>query len=117
MKAKEKKKVKINITIKNIIYFAFLIIIVFDIFIFYNLYFRNNESYALSDEETTQTTSQEEQVKISNANKVDIDTIISNNMPENKSEQLRYEDTTLEYLTQYITNPDIPTGESYIVQE
>ena len=117
MKAKEKKKVKINITIKNIIYFAFLIIIVFDIFIFYNLYFQNNESYALSDEETTQTTSQEKQVKISNANKVDIDTIISNNMPENKSEQLRYEDTTLEYLTQYITNSDIPTGESYIVQE
>ena len=46
MNAKEKKTHKIKISIKNIIYFIVGIIILLYMFMFYNLYFANNTTYA-----------------------------------------------------------------------
>ena len=46
MKAKEKNNKKIKITLKNIIYFMAGIVILFYIYTFYHLYFKQNEVYA-----------------------------------------------------------------------
>ena len=67
MKAKEKrsKKLKVKITIKNIIYFIASIIIIFYIVLFYNFYFDRNKSYAKD------TIASEEDISISNAEDID----------------------------------------------
>ncbi len=121
---------KIKITLKNIICMSFFVIILFDIAIFYNLYFQNNISYAYSGKETKEassasieTNNNEENgisakdVLFSNANFVNIDDIINQNISESKSEGLRQEDVILEYLTEYVQTDTLAKGEAYVVQE
>ena len=111
MNAKEKKPRNIKINIKNIIYFIAGIIILLYMFIFYNLYFTNNETYA------KETISDIETVKISEANEVDIDGIINENSKPGYREEITKEEQELEYLRTYNVNPDIPKGISYVVKE
>ena len=114
MKAKDKKR---KITLKNIICFIFFVIIIFDIYIFYNTYFQKNEIYTVSGEDITKTMVSEEHIKISEENRVDIDNIIANNIGKVSSEEYRQEDVVLEYLTEYRSNSDLAVGESYVIQE
>ena len=114
MKAKDKKR---RITLKNIIYFIFFVIIIFDIYIFYNTYFQKNEIYTVSGEDITKAMVSEEHIKISEENKVDIDNIIEKNIGKMSSEEYRQEDVVLEYLTEYRSNSDLAVGESYVIQK
>ena len=118
MGAKDKKK-KIKINLKNIIFTCFVIIILFDIVIFYNLYLKGNVSYAVSSNnvENEKLDSSEEEVNYSNVNTINIDEIINQNSSQSTSEGLRQEDVVLEYLTEYVQTDELAKGESYVVQE
>lgn len=120
MKSKEKQKKYTKITLKSIIYSAFAIIILFDIIIFYNMYFSKNETYAI-DKKTQEVgitqTSSSAQLQFSNAENVDIDTIIQENAVTSTTEEFHQEINVLEYLTQYVTNDQLAKGESYVIQE
>lgn len=106
-----------KVTLKKIIVFMFFVIIIFDIVIFYNLYFQKNETYMVSGEDITKAMLSEEHIKIADVDKIDIDSIITNNIQDSRSEEYRQEDVVLEYLTEYVNNPDLAKGESYVIQE
>lgn len=112
MKSKEKKKknVRIPITIKNIIYLLILILFIVYSFIFYNLYF-SKEVYATEEKDNT------EEIKISNAEEVNLDEIISQNTNDGQREEYEVKEEVLEYITKYRTNNDIPKGMIQVVQE
>ena len=76
MRAKD-KKIKIRITLKNIIYFIAGIIILFYIYTFYHLYFGQNISYAKDNSQ--EVASSAEEVRISQANDINIEEIINQN--------------------------------------
>ena len=112
MKSKDKKhKFKIRITLKNIIYFLFGSIILFYMVAFYNLYFGVNESYA------KETAIEPEKTKISQAEKVDIEEIITENSKPGYKEEVINQEETLEYITTYKQDPNIPKGVSYVTKE
>ena len=120
MKSKEKKKRYTKVTLKSIIYSAFAVIILFDIIIFYNMYFSKNETYALDkkmQEAGTMQTSSDAKLQFSNAENIDIDSIIQENTGNSTTEEFRQEIKVLEYLTQYVTNEQLAKGESYVIQE
>ena len=108
MKSKEKR---IKITLKNIIFSAFVFFILLYMFMFYNIYFPSNKSYA------KETDVEPEQIKISNANEIDVNEIIDNNTGNGQITEITQKEEVLEYLTEYRTNKDIPKGISYVVQE
>ena len=111
MKSKDKSKKHMRVTLKNLIYaFASCIIILY-MYIFYNLYFPKSEVYAKEDN------SQINNIKISNADKVNIDEIINQNSSEGKKEEYFVEEVELEYITKYNTNPELPKGMIQVVQE
>ena len=111
MNAKEEKRHKIKISIKNIIYFFIAIIILLYMFMFYNLYFTNNTTYA------KETVAETENIKISEANEIDIENIIKENSKPGYREEITKEEQELEYLTTYKVNTDIPKGISYVTKE
>ena len=111
MKSKEKSKKHIRYTLKNIICFLFIIISILYIVIFYNFYFVRNKVYA------TQTVAQVENVKISNANQVDINAIIDQNSKKGMREEYIVEEVELEYITTYKDNSDLPKGTIQVIQE
>ena len=115
MKAKEKNNKKIKIILKNIIYFMAGIVILFYIYTFYHLYFKQNEVYA--KEESEEVSGQVEETKISQAEKVNIDEIINQNAKPGYKEEIVEHEEELEYLTTYRTNKEIPKGISYVVEE
>ena len=114
MRAKD-KKIKIRITLKNIIYFIAGIIILFYIYTFYHLYFGQNISYAKDNSQ--EVASKPEEVRISQANDINIDEIINQNSKPGYREEITQHEEVLEYLTTYKTNTQIPKGVSYVVQE
>lgn len=109
MKTKEKK---IKITLKTIIFIAFGFFAILYLIIFYNMYFPVNKSYA-----TETGIEPEQETKISNAKKIDIEQIINENTNDGQTEQITKKEEVLEYLTQYRTNKEIPKGISVVVQE
>lgn len=109
MKTKEKK---IKITLKTIIFIAFGFFAILYLIIFYNMYFPVNKSYA-----TETGIEPEQETKISNAKKIDIEQIINENTNDGQTEQTTKKEEVLEYLTQYRTNKEIPKGISVVVQE
>lgn len=113
MKSKEKsvKNKKLKITLKNIIYFVASSIIIFYMALFYNFYFNRNKTYAKDVE------AEPENLKISNANIIDIDSIINQNSKPGYKEEIIQEEEELEYLTTYVTNPNIPKGISYVTKQ
>ena len=121
MKSKEKTKSKkfFKLTLKNIILFFGSIIILFYMYTFYHLYFGQNMSYAKDETkaDTKETTAEPENIKISNAENINIDDIINKNYNPNYREEIMQEEQELEYLTTYKENYDIPKGISYVTQE
>lgn len=110
MKSKEKNK-KVKITLKTIIFSAFAFFILLYMFMFYNIYFPINKSYA------KETDTNPEETRISNANKIDIDEVINTNTDNGQTIQITQKEEVLEYLTEYRTNKTLPKGVSYVVQE
>ena len=110
MKTKEKK---LKITLKTIIATAFIFFSILYIILFSKMYFQTNKTYA---KETSTNLDDEKQV-ISQANKIDIDQIINQNTNNGQTEQITKKEETLEYLTEYRTNKEIPKGISVVVQE
>lgn len=110
-KTNEKPREKINFTIKNIIIFMASIIILLYITIFYNYYLGKNSVFAKEIGINL------EQIKISNAKKIDINQILENNKVENIKEEYVQEETELEYLTKYQNNSSLPKGTIQVIQE
>ena len=110
MKSKEKNK-KVKITLKTIIFSAVAFLIFLYMFMFYNIYFPTNKSYA------KETDTNPEETRISNANKIDIDKVINTNTDNGQTVQITQKEEVLEYLTEYRTNKTLPKGVSYVVQE
>ena len=112
MKTKEKKEKKVKITIKNLIYFLVFIVFMLYSILFYNLYF-SKEVYA-TEETASQNT---EKIKISHAEDVNLEEIISQNTNDGQREEYEVREEVLEYITKYRTNTSIPKGVVQVVQE
>ena len=74
--------------------------------------FRSKETTTNSKNENTSNGQ-----KISNADQIDVEKIINENTNNGQTEQITKKEETLEYLTQYRTNKEIPKGISVVVQE
>lgn len=96
MKSKDKTKKYIKISLKNIIYFIIFVISLLYIGIFYNLYFVKNNVFA------KETVSNVDEKKISNAEPINIDGIISDG--KEIKEEYFVEEVELEYITKYRNN-------------
>lgn len=111
MKAKDKTKKHIKITLKNVIYFLAFVIIVLYLYTFYDIYFSKNKSYA------RQTSSDVEEFKISNASKINIDDLINENTNDGQKEEFTTQEVELEFITKYENNADLPKGVIQVIQE
>lgn len=109
MKTKENK---IKITLKTIIFAVFGFFAILYIIMFYKMYIPVNKSYAKEVDSIP-----EQEVKISEANEIDIEQIINKNTNDGQTEQITKKEEILEYLTQYRINKEIPKGISVVVQE
>lgn len=96
MKSKDKTKKHIKISLKNMIYFIIFVISLLYIGIFYNLYFVKNNVFA------KETVSNVDEKKISNAEHINIDSIISDG--KEIKEEYFVEEVELEYITKYRNN-------------
>ena len=110
MKAKDKKK-HIKITLKNIITFLVFIISLLYSVIFYNYYFARGNVYA------SEVIAEVEKTKISQAPEINLEKIIQQNAEEGQKEEYTVEETTLEYITKYKNNPNLPKGNIQVIQE
>ena len=111
MNAKD-KKMHMKITLKNIITFLAFILSLLYIVIFYNYYFGRNHVYA-----SEVVSNDIKEIKISEANSVNIEEMIAQNVQEGKKEEYSVEETTLEYITKYRNNSSLPKGQMQVVQE
>lgn len=114
MKTKDKAKKHIKLTLKNLILFSIIIIILLYGIIFYTNYIAKNEVYA---KETNAQITNDENIEISNADKIDIDKIIEDNSNNNKKEEYTVEEIDLEYITKYNDNASLPKGAIQVIQE
>ena len=113
MKAKEKNKRKNKLSLKKIIIFFSGIIILIYLIILYNYIFNKNEVLA---KETVSEVNQN--VKISNANEINLDEVINENNKENGfKEEFITEEVDLEYITKYQSNAELPKGVIQVIQE
>ncbi len=112
MRAKDKSKRYIKITIKKLMFFLGSSIIILYSIIFYNYYFRKNVVYAKE-------TSVEEiqNIQISKAKEIDVDEILEKNTKNKKNEEIMVEEADLEYITKYNSNSELPKGIIQVVQE
>lgn len=115
MSAKEKKKVRIKMKVKNLIILLVFIVIILYSIDFYYFYFKDSKTFGKEENLEKEVSIQE--LKISKAEKVDIDKIISNNVNENKKEEIIKKEAELEYITKYENNPELPQGMIQVVQE
>lgn len=115
MKAKDKlekeQKTHNKIGLKNIFIFWAFIITLLGIVIFYNHYFGTINVYALEN------VSKEKEIKISEAQEVDIEKIIAQNRKEGQKEEYSVKEDTLEYITKYKNNESLPKGTMQVIQE
>ena len=111
-KEKIKKKTRVKISLRNIIIFFVGVLLLLYIVIFYNYFLNKNEVYA----KETSIEPQNADVKISNANKIDVSEMIEKNVGTKQDEYIT-EQTELEYMTQYNENPDLPKGTIQVIQE
>ena len=81
------------------------------IFIFYNYYIVKNQSYA------KEINADVEDVKISNAKKINIDEFMENAIDDSTKEEYVVNEEVLEYITKYKTNNTLPKGTVQVVQE
>lgn len=111
MKAKDKVKKHIKVSLKNIIIFLASIIIVLYSIIFYNYYFVDYKVYA------EEVSGQLENFSISNATPIDMNAIIEENTKNQQKEEYIVEEVELEYITKYQTNTELPKGVIQVIQE
>ena len=111
MKAKDKSKKNFKFSLKNILYFLAIIVILLYACLFYDLYLKKNKSYAKEVDAKPQ------EIKISNAEKIQVEDILENTIQEGKREEFVVEEVELEYLTKYQNNPELPKGMIQVVQE
>lgn len=111
MKSKDKSKKYISITLKKIITSIFFLISILYIAIFYNKYFRKNNVYATEADISLQ------EIKISNAEPVNIEDIIDNNSQDKEKIEYFTEEIDLEYITKYQDNTLLPKGTIQVIQE
>ena len=111
MKAKDKKKKYIFFTLKNIIIFSIAVISIFYIIIFYHYYFGESVVYA------TEVSSPVNDLELSEAEKIDIDSYIQNNSKAGIKEEYTVEEVELEFLTKYKNNASLPKGTLQVTQE
>ena len=112
MKTKEKKEKKVKITIKNIIYFLVFVVFMLYAILFYELYF-SKKVYATEETSNVPT----DEVKISQAEDVNLEEIISENTNNGQREEYEVREEVLEYITKYRTNTSLPKGIVQVVQE
>lgn len=105
MKSKDKVKIK-----KNFAILAFIIIILIIIEL-YNKYFYKNDVYA------KETSEEASNIKISTAEPINIENIIEKNTENKGKEEYKTEEVTLEYITKYRNNAQLPKGTVQVVQE
>lgn len=110
-KARKKQKKYEKITLRNLITFLAFIISLLYLVIFYNYYFGRSSVYA------SEALSPVEENKISQAQEIDIEKIIMQNIQEGQKEEYRIEETTLEYITKYKNNTSLPKGQIQVIQE
>lgn len=111
MKSKDKSKKHINIVAKKIAISCIFLISILCIAVFYNKHFRKNNVYA------TETATQIENIKISNAKPINLDEIINKNSKEKEKIEYSTEEIELEYLTKYKDNELLPKGMIQVIQE
>ena len=112
MKAKDKiRKKHKKIVLKNIITFLAFIISLLCMVVFYHYYFQRNNVYA------SETIAKVEETKISQAQEIDIEKIMEQNIQEGQKEEYKTEEITLEYLTKYKNNASLPKGQMQVIQE
>lgn len=113
MKAKEKNKRKNKLSLKRIIIFFVGIIVFLYLIILYNYFLNKSEVFA---KETVSEVNQN--VKISNANEINLDEVINENNKENGfKEEFITEEVDLEYITKYQSNAELPKGVIQVIQE
>ncbi len=105
MKSKDKIKIK-----KNFAILAFIISILIIIEL-YNKYFYKNDVYA------KETSEEASNIKISTAEPINIENIIEKNTENKGKEEYKTEEVTLEYITKYRNNAQLPKGTVQVVQE
>jgi beta-N-acetylglucosaminidase len=105
-----------KINIKRIIFIIFLSIWTIALIVYY---IQKNQtiSYAVSYNETDTTETLQEDVQISDAEKIDIEKIIEANTAQNYREEIVTEETDLEYTTQYKENSELPSETLQVIQE
>ena len=113
MKSKDKGRKHAKISIRNIVIFFASITILLCLVACYNYYLVENEVLA---KETSNETAYEN-VKISNAVEINLEELISTNTQQNSTEEFITEETDLEYITKYQSNPELPTGVIQVIQE
>ena len=114
MRAKDKENKHVKLTIKRTIAFlAFIIIILYGI-ICYDNYFGKNEVYA---KETHADAMDINNIKISGAEKLDLDNIVDSNTKNKLREEYSVQEVELEYITKYQTNTSLPKGMLQVIQE
>ena len=111
MKSKDKKRKKFIITFKDLIVFVSIVLAIIYGMIFYSYYFLKSEVYASNVIEKNI------QVEMSNASKIDIDSIIKNNMMQGQKEEIIIEEQEFEYITKYQKNSEVPKGKFQVLQE
>ncbi len=111
MRAKDKKRKYIFFTLRNIIIFSIVVISIFYIIIFYHYYFGESVVYA------TEVSSPIEELTLSKAERIDIDSYIENNSKEGVKEEYTVEEVELEFITKYKNNASLPKGTLQVTQE
>ena len=101
MKTKDNKKIYIFLAFFLILGVSLLIVSMVD----------KSDSYA------TETTTSNKNVKISNAKDINIYNIILKNAKYSQTEEMETTEETLEFLTKYKTNKDLPKGTIQVIQE
>lgn len=114
MKSKDKVKRHMKLTLKNIIIILALILIILYLLIFYNHYLGENEVYA---KEQSKQINNQENIKISKAEQINLDEIIEKNANTNQKEEYIVEEVDLEYITKYQNNNNLPKETIQVLQE
>ncbi len=110
-KAKKNQKIHKEKMLKNTIIFLAFIISVLYVVILYDHYFGRNNVYA------SETLAKGENIKISKAKEIDIEEVITENIKEGQKEEYIVQESTLEYITKYRNNTNLPKGRIQVVQE
>ena len=111
MISKDEKNNTKKIIGKRVFSFFVVMFIVLNLYIFYHYYYIQNSSYAREIDAPL------ENIKISNADVIDIDKIIEQNSQKNQQEEFIIEEEILEYITKYQTNSQLPKGVIQVIQE